>query len=80
LNAKKVPNQIQLSSTTTGILEPRVATPVTPSTDTTPNSVTADYQNLFFPMIFEEEEDSNVDPPLLDLCSTEGLKIDPFNH
>jgi len=80
LNAKKVPNQIQLSSMTTGILDPPVGTPVTPLTDTTPSSVTTDYQNLFFPMTFEEEEDSNVDPPLLDVCSTEGLKIDPFIH
>ena len=80
LNAKKVPNQIQLSSMTTGILDPPVGTPVTPLTDTTPSSVTTDYQNLFFPMTFEEEEDSNVDPPLLDICSTEGLKIDPFIH
>lgn len=54
-NATKTVTTSQLS--TTEIVSPPPATiPVTPLIDTTPNKTTTDYQNIFFPTMFEEEE------------------------
>mmetsp|Transcript_45816 Transcript_45816/g.51077 ORF Transcript_45816/g.51077 Transcript_45816/m.51077 type:complete len:213 (+) Transcript_45816:144-782(+) len=73
-NGTKTISTSQLS--TTEIISPPPATiPVTPLIDTTPSKTTTDYQNIFFPTMFEEEEFFYQidDTPWLELYSMEDL-------
>jgi len=73
-NGTKTISTSQLS--TTEIISPPPATiPVTPLIDTTPSKTTTDYQNIFFPTMFEEEEFFYQidDTPCLELYSMEDL-------